>query len=416
MRRFVLVALALAAVTASTAQAAPLTADGAVKIALEKSTSVVQANASVLSARGGMWSAYSGVLPRVSASYSRGAIGASPGFDYSYSGTGRISGSWSILSPGNIAAWSSEKRAMKSALLSRDDVRAQVVLDTKQQFYEVVRAMHLARVNAQGLKLARDDERRVRALYEVGSVSKSELLRARVRTSQAELDSLTADHSVTAQRIQLAEFIGIPEASLGDVDSTLTPGESATYVAADILADARAHRPDVRAAEAELSAAEWGVRASRLSRLPGITASAEWANYSYNSLGWDHTKGGTLALSMPVFDSNVESGSAASRARLLRARETRDALLRNLESQVELTLLAHQEYTERENLARRTVESASENLNLVQQKYNVGSATILDLIDAQVQYQRSQSDLVSAMATIRVAEAAVDKVRGRVPE
>jgi outer membrane protein TolC len=58
------------------------------------------------------------------------------------------------------------------------------------------------------------------------------------------------------------------------------------------------------------------------------------------------------------------------------------------------------------------VESARENLNLVQQKYNVGSATILDLIDSQVSLLRAASELVSALADIRIAEAAVDRVRG----
>ena len=68
---------------------------------------------------------------------------------------------------------------------------------------------------------------------------------------------------------------------------------------------------------------------------------------------------------------------------------------------------------EREGLARQTLESATENLNLVQQKYNVGSATILDLIDSQVQYNRAQSDLVSALASIRVSEATLERVRGK---
>ena len=45
--------------------------------------------------------------------------------------------------------------------------------------------------------------------------------------------------------------------------------------------------------------------------------------------------------------------------------------------------------------------------------YNVGSATILDLIDSQVQLQRAQSDLVSALAAIRVADATLARVRGR---
>jgi outer membrane protein TolC len=44
----------------------PLTADQAVKIALQHNTQVIQSNASILDARSGMWSAYSGVLPHVS--------------------------------------------------------------------------------------------------------------------------------------------------------------------------------------------------------------------------------------------------------------------------------------------------------------------------------------------------------------
>jgi outer membrane protein TolC len=52
-------------------------------------------------------------------------------------------------------------------------------------------------------------------------------------------------------------------------------------------------------------------------------------------------------------------------------------------------------------------------VKLTQQKYNVGSATILDLIDAQVQLQRARSQGVAALATIRVAEATLDRARGR---
>ena len=98
---------------------------------------------------------------------------------------------------------------------------------------------------------------------------------------------------------------------------------------------------------------------------------------------------------------------------MVRARETRDGLVRNLEGEVRQTLLDHQVSHDRASLGRRTVESASENLNLVQQKYNVGSATILELIDAQVQLQTAQSNVVKALAAIRVAEAQINRVRGR---
>src|SRR5689334_4659224 len=55
----------------STAHAAPLTADDAVRVALEKNVDVVNSQAGVLEARGGLYTAYSGILPRLSASFNR---------------------------------------------------------------------------------------------------------------------------------------------------------------------------------------------------------------------------------------------------------------------------------------------------------------------------------------------------------
>jgi outer membrane protein TolC len=50
---------------------------------------------------------------------------------------------------------------------------------------------------------------------------------------------------------------------------------------------------------------------------------------------------------------------------------------------------------------------------LNQQKYNVGSSTILELINAQVQLQQASSQRVTALAVIKIAEARIERVRGR---
>lgn len=426
MRRAFLVVIALAVVSPLAAAAAPMTADDAVKIALQRSASLVQANAAVDGASAGLWRAYAGVLPNVSGSVSRSGGATDPPYTYTHDKSGSISGLWSVVSLSNWSALAGARAGMSAAKFDRAAVRADVVLATKRQFYEVVKSMHLARVSSQALRLARDDERRVRALFEVGSVSKSDLLKAQVRTSQSELDSLLADHAVLAQRIGLAQQIGVSEESLGDIDSTLTASR-VPVDAAEVLADAKARRPDVRAANAGLRSAEFGMRAAQLARLPELSASGSWSAFSpgisyredpldpltTRTRDWSHNKGGKLALSMPLFDLSVEAGIASARSSLRTARETRDAVLRNLDSEVRQVLLSYQEAIEREALARRTVESAGENLNLVQQKYNVGSATILELIDSQVQYQSAQSSLVSALAAIRVAEASLERVRGR---
>ena len=451
MRPAVLVSLAALAALSSLvplpAAAAPMTADDAVKIALQKSGSIVRANASVLNARSGLWGAYSFVMPSVSANARRSGsfTQESRGTDAfgslvfpsrttdqeAYAGSYGFSGQWSVLDPSGIVGLSSARAGMKAAELGFKASRADVRLETKRRFYSTVKAMHLARVQARALRLARDDERRVRALFEVGSVSKSDLLKAQVRTASAQLDSTLSDHDVVTQRLLLAGQLGIPDSQLGDIDSTLAT-EHATLDPSGVLEEARKHRPDIQAAEADLKSAELALRSAHWARLPSVVLTGSWTPQSTSSSHFNvdfvspidsvqnasnKTKGdvrGAIAVQLPIFDGfATDSRVAAARSQLLNAKETHDALLRNLEGEVHQSLLSYQEATEREALSRRAVESASENLNLIQQKYNVGSATILDLIDAQVQLQRAASELVSALADIRVAEALVDRVRGK---
>ncbi len=455
MRRLHALTLLASVVLSGRAVAAPLTADDAVKIALARSTSIINSEASILDAKSGLWSAYSGVLPSVSASYNYTKSVTDPqdrvqsqyfgpiGIFYktlSANSTSRsplLSGRWSLVDLSSWSSVSSARAGMDAAKLSQLATRNDIILETRRRFYDVVKSVRLAEVSAGALKLARDDERRVRALFEVGSVSKSDLLKAKVRTSQSELDSLLAEHGVTNSRISLANLLAMKESEISEVDTTLV-GTIRVYEEGQVLADAKAGRPDILAAEKDLKAAQAGLNAARWGRLPSLDLSAS-ANFPSKSRSKDETfyyddstftsgtsqkrvtentsdrqYRATLAFSLPIFDGLATDARVASaRARLLRSRETHSVLVRNLESEVRQTMLGHQEAVERERLARQTLESASENLNLVQQKYNVGSATILDLIDSQVQLQRAQSDLVTALAAIRVADATLARVRGR---
>ncbi len=442
---------AMAAMLASTtltgvASAAVLTVDDAVKLALQNGPGAHEAEANVLGSKGQLWNAYSGVLPRVSGSLSRfqnETIGAQQngtavflGTEFPFSQTSDseshgttpgLSASWTLLSLSSWSNLSAARTGFRAARHSRSSARNDVVLDVKQKYYGVVKAVRLADVSSGALKLARDDERRVRALFEVGSVSRSDLLKAQVRTAQSQLDSLTKHHQVTVQRIALATSVGVSESALGEVDTTLTAAP-VEYDESSLVSEAAKARPDLLASEAGVRAAQASLNSARFRRLPYLTAGGS-VDLNSKSRSTTTQSGVTprstnseterslqasLALNWDLFDGFATDGAIASaRANLIRSRDQRDVLRRNLESEVHQALLTYREALERSNVSQRALESATENLKLTQQKYNVGSATILDLIDAQVQLQTAQSDIVSAMADIRLAEAAVDRVRGR---
>jgi len=431
---------------AGAATAEPLTADQAVQVALRKNSRAVNAEADVLSARGGVYNAYSGILPHLSAGWARNGswIDNSAGrqvfgnvvtpqstFDQeAYSTVPQLTGTWSVLNLSSLKNWSDARQSLKSAQLAGTSARNDIALDVRRQFYLVVNAIHTARVNTEALKLSRDDERRVRALFDVGSVSKSDVLRAQVRTSQSELDSLTATHDITVQRVNLATLMGIPEVELGDVDTTLVVTTTA-YDEAQLQAEAVKNRPDIQSAQAELGAAKAGRWSARLLRFPYVTVSGSAQYNTKNSATTkekeppppvettsssktDAAYRASVALNWDFFDGLATDGAnALAQARLMRAEEVLSNLQRNLAAEVHEALLNYTDATQGLDVASRTVESATENVKLTQEKYNVGSATILDLIDAQVQLQRAQTQEVTARAAVRVAEAQIRRATGR---
>jgi outer membrane protein TolC len=448
-----------------------LTAERAVQIALQRNTSVVQARAGVLDARSGLYSAYSGMLPQLSASLARagsrtdGRTGSqlfgsvvtpsSTSDIESYSTTPGLNGTWPLLDLSSISGVMAARNGVNAARFRQQSTRQVVAFNTRQQFYTVVQAIRLADVASSALKLSRDDERRVRALFEVGSVSRSDLLKAQVATAQSKLDSLNAAQTVVNQRIALAELLGIPEAEMGDVDTTLAVQTTDVDEAA-LRREAAAARPDLRAADAQWHAARQSLRAANLARLPFLSVSGG-VNFDSKSSFTQKTHGtepvfapgpdsvitvpgpvvksvigsvtdpvvsgrgssdrvwsGQVALTWNIFSGMAtESRIATAQADLARAADARNVLWRNLDAEVHQAVLQYRQAVQQDAVAKEGVASAEENLKLTQQKYNVGSATILDLIDAQVQLQRAESNSVSALASIRVAEAQLNRVRGR---
>src|SRR5262249_10166344 len=142
-------------------------------------------------------------------------------YDLRYSTTPALTGTWSVFNLSNLTGLSSARNELKSSQFSERAARNDVALATRQRFYDVVKAVKLEEVSVSALKLARDNERRVRALFDVGSVSRSDLLRAQVNTAQSQLDSLVKHQGVLSSRVALAAQVGVPEDQLGDVDTVL---------------------------------------------------------------------------------------------------------------------------------------------------------------------------------------------------
>jgi outer membrane protein len=154
-------------------------------------------------------------------------------------------------------------------------------------------------------------------------------------------------------------------------------------------------------------------------RSPSAFASVD---YSANGNNSDELKeafkddwriGMNMSVNFPLYSGNSLS-SAQQRAELDKQKSENDYLtyLNDLRVQVELIRKSIMNYTEIIPINQDVVSSAEEDLKLAQERYSIGSATILEVLDAQVSLIRSNSTLINTIHDARMQEMSLKALLG----
>jgi outer membrane protein TolC len=433
-----LVLAALAGVPATHAfaqDAAPargdLSVDQAVRLALERNKNVLSSAENVEVASGFKKQALQSYLPRLSA-------GAS--YSHNFNTTGffdpntqqfvafgndnygvRYVLSQNILDVASLKTINAAGKDLAASKLDYEFSRADLALLAKQQYYQLLAAQELATVSDSALALSNRELQRTQSLFELGMVAKSDVLKAQVRVSQSQLDVIRDHGNVVDARARLANTHGQqPSDDLRASDPlTETP---VNVDSTAIIADAIAHRADLQAAKKSWEAAQSRSGAAKIWFFPTVGGQIAYSNGNPSGLqpfsGFeDGTRSAVVGLNFPLFDGVVgNKGEAqAAEARAEQARYAYERLRLDIGVELRGAINTARQANEGLTVAKTGLESAEEDLKLSQEKYNVGSGTILDLLDAQVNLQRSRQQYVVALTAARIAEAQIERARGVIP-
>jgi len=310
---------------------------------------------------------------------------------------------------------------LAASKLDHQFARADLVLLTRQQYYTLLAAQELATVSDSALALSNSELRRTQSLFELGMVAKSDVLKAQVRVSQSQLDVIRDHGNVVDARARLANTLGQQPSDDLRASDPLT--ETAVNVdSTAIIADAIANRADLQAAKKSWDAARARSGAAKSWFLPTVGGQVAYSNGNTGGIqpfsGFtEGTRSAVVGLNFPILDGLIGNKGEAQTAEA-RAEQARYAYERlRLDIGVELRGAINTARQANEGLlvAKSGLESAEEDLKLSQEKYNVGSGTILDLLDAQVNLQRSRQQYVVALTQARIAEAQIERARGVIP-
>ena len=82
-------------------------------------------------------------------------------------------------------------------------------------------------------------------------------------------------------------------------------------------------------------------------------------------------------------------------------------------SEVKIAYTDIEQVKQQREVSTENVKAAEEDLRITQEKYNLGSATILDLLDAQVSVKQAQVQLIQAEFDLNLAVAKLEKAMGK---
>ncbi len=153
--------------------------------------------------------------------------------------------------------------------------------------------------------------------------------------------------------------------------------------------DALSNRPDYKAQELTLESAKSGVTIARGGLFPSITG-----DYSYSSSAISMDKlfdrkvlSAGLSINLPLFSNwNTDRQIEFAKIGVKNAEEDLNALERQIKIQIKQGYLDVVAAKKQLDVARNNVKSAEENRRINYERYNLGSGTILDVLQSDRDY------------------------------
>jgi outer membrane protein TolC len=321
------------------------------------------------------------------------------------------------------ASWRAGRLTKEAAFQDYQTVLANTVLKVRTAYYDALLAEQQISVQDASVKLLEQELENTRRRFEAGAVPRFNVLRAEVKIANARPRLIKAKNTYQTAKNNLALALGynIPTNVLEDLPLNLTtkldtaPFEIALPWA---LAQARERRSELNALRTEIDLQRERVTIAKSGYKPSIGVFAGYGahNSDFATNDFDQAISGMRAgvsLSWDIFDGFLTRGKVVeARARQSKAWINLEEETRRVEQEVRT---AYSSFIQaREVLASqlRVVEQANEAIRLSDARYDAGTGTQLDVLDAQTSLTEARTTQVDAARDYLVARARLERAMG----
>ena len=425
----IVLAVLLSGMIGATVQADELDLNDCIELALKNRASIVRARGAEAQAAAGMRSALGTFLPSISYSYSYSKGKETDivppineeGLDEQDIGPRKshyISAGVSIGVPDffDVAAAKANHAAAKLDVIASEQ---DLIYSVKIAYYAYLAAVENVATQQEAVKRAEEQLKLIESKYELGSAALSDVLKQKVQFGNDQLAMLRAENSVSNAAANLAYTIGLDPRQ---EHTFVTEYEVRVYEGSldDAITFGLDHNPYLLGRERTLSSAVNSVRSAWSSYLPTVSGYYDYNKFNGTQaypISFDYSsKSRTYGFSLRwnIFDGLIRERNV-SYAKVARnnARADLSDTQNKTVSDIKTAYLDIEALKEQKNVSTENVAAAEEDLKITQEKYNLGAATILDLLDAQVSLKTAQVSLIQVDFDLNLAIAQLENAMGK---
>jgi outer membrane protein TolC len=310
----------------------------------------------------------------------------------------------------------------EAALLELRTVIDNVLFGVRSRFYGVLLARKKIEVAEQSLNLLDEQLKTVRDRFEAGALSKFDLLRAEVAVANGRPPLIRARNGFRIAIEELRQILGFTNRNPGSVAKVPEFLGELAYEPTEIelvsaLESARANRAEIQqlfkleqAAAETFESARGGYWPS-LAAVGGYVVKKSSADNDLNNTrdGWDVGVQGRWA----IFDGRATAGRVAqARSGLAQSKLLTAEQQLAIDVEVRRAHSALQEAIELVAASKAVAGQAEESVRLAKARFESGTATQLDVLQAQVALTEARTNEVEALYNHTIALASLRKAMG----
>ncbi len=291
------------------------------------------------------------------------------------------------------------------------NVADQVLFNTKQAYYGVLKAARNREVAVETVKQFEQHLNQANSFFAVGTRPKFDVTKAEVDLSNAQLNLIKAENGLRISRVLLNNAMGLTNAPEYNLEDNLAFAPFGPRLE-DALQTAYDNRPDLKSVLAKKLAAERTMQVAKTGYYPSLSGSAAYTEAGDGfplENGWNVG----VTVSVPIFSGFLTRNQVQEAGAAINVQSaSEEGLRQTIFLEVQQAYLNLREAEERINNAALTVKQAEENHEIATGRYTAGVGSPIEVTDAEVALLNAKTTHIAALHDYRIAQSTIEKAMG----